>query len=130
AALLQALHMGFLDAQDPIFKATVEAIESELLVDGFVLRYRTEHEVDGLPPGEHPFLACSFWLVDAYARMGRISDAEKLLEIQTGAASDLGLFSEEYDPANSRMIGNYPQAFSHLAFVRAAWSLDRAKGLR
>ncbi len=130
AALLQALHMGFFDAQDPIFKATVEAIESELLVDGFVLRYRTEHEVDGLPPGEHPFLACSFWLVDAYARMGRISEAEKLLEIQTGAASDLGLFSEEYDPANSRMIGNFPQAFSHLAFVRAAWSLDRAKGLR
>lgn len=130
ASLLQALSTGFLDAHDPIFKATVAAIEQELLVDGFVLRYRTEHAVDGLPPGEHPFLACSFWLVDAYAKMGRIADAENLLERLIGSANDLGLFSEEYDPENSRMIGNFPQAFSHLAFVRAAWSLQRAKGER
>lgn len=130
AALLQALHMGFVDAHDPIFKATVAAIEDELLVDGFVLRYRTEHNVDGLPPGEHPFLACSFWLVDAYAKMGRVTDADRLMQKLTGAANDLGLFSEEYDPKTSRMIGNLPQAFSHLAFVRAAWSLQHAKGTR
>jgi len=130
AALLQSLHLGFVDTHDPIFKATIEAIESELLVEGFVLRYRTEHNVDGLPPGEHPFLACSFWLADAYARMGRITDAETLLNRLKGAANDVGLFSEEYDPENSRMIGNFPQAFSHLAFVRAAWSLERAKGTR
>src|SRR5690625_7606284 len=104
--MLQALHIGFVDAHDPIFKATVAAIESELLVEGFVLRYRTEHNVDGLPPGEHPFLACSFWLADAYARMGRITDAETLLNRLKGAANDVGLFSAEYDPENSRMIGD------------------------
>jgi len=130
AALLQAVQMGFLEPTDPVFEATVRAIEDELLIDGFVLRYRTERSDDGLPPGEHPFLACSFWLADAYARMGRVKDAQIMLERLTKAANDVGLFSEEYDPDSGRMMGNLPQALSHLAFVRAAWSLDRAYGRR
>jgi GH15 family glucan-1,4-alpha-glucosidase len=90
------------------------------------MRYRTEDGVDGLPAGEHPFLACSFWLVEQYARSGRLDDAIALMDRLVGFANDLGLLSEEYDPVGERQAGNFPQAFSHLALVRAASAIDDA----
>jgi GH15 family glucan-1,4-alpha-glucosidase len=99
---------------------TVAAIEEELLRDGLLMRYQTETGVDGLPAGEHPFLACSFWLVEQYARSGRADDATKLMDRLVGFANDVGLLSEEYDVGTGRQAGNTPQALSHLALVRAA----------
>jgi GH15 family glucan-1,4-alpha-glucosidase len=100
---------------------TVARIESELLSSqGLLLRYLTDTGVDGLEPGEHPFLACSFWLVEQYARTGRLADAKDLMNSLMGLTNDLGLLSEEYDGDQNRMAGNFPQAFSHLALVRAA----------
>jgi GH15 family glucan-1,4-alpha-glucosidase len=104
--------------------ATVAAIESELINDGLVHRYRTERGVDGLPPGEYPFLACSFWLVEQYALTGRTKDAVTLMDRLLSFANDLGLLSEEYDPAGRRQAGNTPQALSHLALIRAADALS------
>src|SRR5690606_37289893 len=94
---------------------TVAAIERELLRDGLLLRYRTETEVDGLSGDEHPFLACSFWLVHQYASSGRLDDAHALMERLVGFCNDVGLLSEEFDVAGGRQMGNTPQAFSHLA---------------
>ncbi len=91
--------------------------------DGLLLRYRTETGVDGLAGDEHPFLACSFWLVSAYAAAGRLDDAHALFDRLVGLANDVGLLSEEYDPANDRDGGNFPQAFSHLTLVQAAFRL-------
>ena len=126
AALLQAAQVGFLDWDDPIMLATVRAIEADLMRDGLVLRYLTHSGVDGLPGDEHPFLACSFWLVEHWARTGRRDEATTLMDRLVGLATPgLGLLSEEFDPAQGRMTGNYPQAFSHLALVRAAEALDR-----
>ena len=119
--------VGFLPADDPRVTGTVAAIERELLHDGFVLRYRTDHVDDGLPPGEGVFLACSFWLVDVYLLQGRVDEAAPLFERLAGLANDVGLFSEEYDPAAQRQLGNFPQAFTHLAFVRAAANLAKAQ---
>jgi GH15 family glucan-1,4-alpha-glucosidase len=99
---------------------TVAAIEAELLRDGLLMRYRTETGVDGLPGGEHPFLACSFWLVEQYAHSGRLSEAIALMDRLVGFANDLGLLSEEYDVTGKRQAGNTPQALSHLTLVRAA----------
>ncbi|HLT59772.1 MAG TPA: glycoside hydrolase family 15 protein [Microlunatus sp.] len=123
AALLQLPQVGFCAPDDPRMLATVEVIEAELINDGLVHRYRTEHGVDGLPPGENPFLACSFWLVEQYALTGRTADASALLDRLLGFANDLGLLSEEYDPAGGRQAGNTPQALSHLALVRAVDAL-------
>ncbi len=121
ASLLQLPQVGFLAYDDPMMLGTVERLEKELLDEhGLMLRYRTEDSFDGLEPGEHPFLACSFWLVEQYARSGRMPDAEKLMDQLVGYANELGLLSEEYDAGNNRMAGNFPQAFSHLALVRAA----------
>jgi GH15 family glucan-1,4-alpha-glucosidase len=120
AALLQIPGTGFLPADDPRMVGTVAAIERELLEDGYVLRYRSESGDDGLPPGEGAFLPCSFWLVGCYVGQGRAKDARVLFERLTGIANDVGLFSEEYDPVAKRQLGNVPQAFTHLAFVRAA----------
>ena len=120
AALLQIPGTGFLPATDERMVGTVAAIERELLQDGFVLRYRSEHADDGLPPGEGAFLPCSFWLVSNYLQQGRERDARMLFDKLTAIANDVGLFSEEYDPAAKRQLGNTPQAFTHLAFVRAA----------
>ena len=127
ASLLAIAVVGFLPADDPRVTGTVAAIERELLHDGFVLRYRTDHVDDGLPPGEGVFLACSFWLVDVYLLQGRIDEGRALFERLAGLANDVGLFSEEYDPASERQLGNFPQAFTHLAFVRAAANLARAQ---
>jgi len=91
-----------------------------------VLRYRTESGVDGLPGDEHPFLACSFWLVSAYAAAGRLADAHALFDRLVGLRNDVGLLAEEYDPVRERMVGNFPQAFSHLALVQAAFQLAAA----
>ncbi|HEY5222362.1 MAG TPA: glycoside hydrolase family 15 protein [Microbacteriaceae bacterium] len=120
AALLQLPQAGFCAPDDPRMLHTVAAIEEDLLRDGLPLRYRTEKGVDGLPPGEHPFLACSFWLAEQYARSGRLDDARTLMDRLVGLANDLGLLSEEYDVENARQAGNTPQALSHLALVRAA----------
>ena len=107
-------------------EGTVTAIERELLHGELVLRYRTEHVDDGLPPGEGVFLACSFWLVDVYVQQGRLKEARALFDRLTGLANDVGLLAEEYDPAAQRQLGNFPQAFTHLALVRAAANLARA----
>ena len=119
-ALLQLAPVGFLPARDPRILGTIEAIERELLHDGFVLRYRSDETADGLPAGEGVFLPCSFWLVDNYVLIGRQNDAQTLYNRLTSLANDVGLLAEEYDPAGGRMLGNFPQAFTHLALVRAA----------
>ena len=96
------------------------------MYEGLVLRYRTESGVDGLPGDEHPFVACSFWLVSAYAAAGRVDDAHALFDRLVELRNDVGLLSEEYDPVRQRMVGNFPQAFSHLALVQAAFHLADA----
>jgi GH15 family glucan-1,4-alpha-glucosidase len=118
-ALLQIPLTGFLPPTDDRVKGTVDAIERELMPDGFVLRYRTDAADDGLPPGEGVFLPCSFWLVDNYALQGRTREAHQLFDRLTGLANDVGLFSEEYDPVAKRQLGNTPQAFTHLTHVQA-----------
>lgn len=120
ASLLLLPQVGFCEPDDPRMIATVARIEAELMPDGLVNRYRTQTGVDGLAGGEHPFIACTFWLVEQYARMGRVDDARALMDRACATANDLGLFSEEYDPTARRQIGNTPQALSHLAQVRAA----------
>jgi len=121
ASLLQLTHVGFLDFDDPRMLGTVAFLEQELLNgQGLLLRYRTGTGIDGLEPGENPFLACSFWLVEQYAHTGRLAEAIRLMDQLVGYANEVGLLSEEYDTVNGRMAGNYPQAFSHLALVRAA----------
>ena len=123
ASLLLLPLVGFCAADDPRMLATVARIERDLLRDGFVMRYRTDAGTDGLPGDEHPFLACSFWLVEQYAATGRIDDATRLMDRLCAVANDVGLLSEEYDPATGRHIGNTPQALSHLALVGAADAL-------
>ncbi len=123
ASLLMVPLVGFLPVDDPLVTGTIRAVEEDLMVDGFLHRYRTETGVDGLPGDEHPFLACSFWLVRVYALAGRRADAEELFDRLCGIANDVGLLSEEYDVANGRMAGNFPQAFSHLTLVQAALQL-------
>ena len=129
ASLLQLPQVGFLDYDDPKMLGTVERIEKDLLdAQGLLLRYRTDSSDDGLEPGEHPFLACSFWLVEQYAHGGRLDEAKQLMDQLVGYSNELGLLSEEYDAVNNRMAGNFPQAFSHLALVRAADALQMARG--
>ena len=127
ASLLLIPAVGFLPGDDPRVLGTIRAVEQDLMRDGLVLRYRTAAGVDGLPGDEHPFLACSFWLVSAYAFSGRFDDARALMDRLVGLANDVGLLSEEYDPVNERMVGNFPQAFSHLALVGAAFHIDRGE---
>jgi GH15 family glucan-1,4-alpha-glucosidase len=118
--------VGFLPPDDPRVRGTVECIERGLVVDGLVLRYDTDRTEDGLPPGEGAFLACSFWLADCYAMLGRRDDAVALFERLRALANDVGLLSEEYDPSAKRFCGNFPQAFSHIALVNTAFNLSRA----
>ena len=128
AALLLIPQVGFLPPEDPRVHGTIAAIERELMVDDLVLRYRTEQNIDGLPPGEGPFLACSFWLADVYEMLGRHNDAERLFEHLLSFRNDLGLLAEEYDPRAARQLGNFPQGFSHVALVNTANNLISRRG--
>ena len=127
ASLLLLPCVGFLPCSDPRVRGTIKAIEQRLLVDGFVLRYDTEETNDGLPPGEGAFLACSFWLVDAYVTQKRWDEAHALYERLLGLRNDVGLLSEEYDPRAGRLVGNFPQAFTHVALVNSGFNLNRAE---
>jgi GH15 family glucan-1,4-alpha-glucosidase len=127
ANLLLIPIMGFLPVSDPRIEGTIATIEKRLLRGGFVARYDTEETDDGLPPGEGAFLACSFWLVDAYILQNRTADAERLFRRLVGLRNDLGLLSEEYDPRAKRLVGNFPQAFSHMALVNSAYNLTRVE---
>jgi GH15 family glucan-1,4-alpha-glucosidase len=126
ASLLLMPLVGFLPFTDPRVRGTIEAIERELMPDGLVLRYHTEQLNDGLPPGEGAFLACSFWMVSALNLLGRRRDAERLFERILSLRTDLGLLAEEYDPNAKRMLGNFPQALSHIALVNAAFDLTKS----
>jgi GH15 family glucan-1,4-alpha-glucosidase len=126
ASLLLMPGLGFLPASDPRVQGTIRAVEENLLEDGLVLRYRTDHTQDGLSGNEGVFLACSFWLVDAYAYAGQRREAEELFERLLALRNDLGLLSEEYDTQHKRLIGNFPQAFSHLALIHSANVLSQA----
>jgi GH15 family glucan-1,4-alpha-glucosidase len=129
ASLLLMPLVGFLPPSDPRVRGTVEAIERELLQDGFVLRYPTGpagEAVDGLPGREGAFLACTFWLADNYALIGRLSDARRLFQRLLELRNDVGLLAEEYDPVAKRQLGNFPQAFSHVPLVNTAMHLSEA----
>jgi len=125
ASLLVLPQVGFIAYDDPKMLGTVARLERDLMDDaGLLLRYRTTSGKDGLSGTEHPFLACSFWLVEQYARSGRIDDARRLMDQLVGYANGLGLLSEEYDTTDGRMAGNFPQAFSHLTLIRAADAIN------
>jgi GH15 family glucan-1,4-alpha-glucosidase len=127
SSLLLMPCVGFLPVSDPRVVGTITAIEHRLLRDGFVMRYDTEQTDDGLPPGEGAFLACSFWLVDVYVLQGRVADAEGMFRRLIALRNDVGLLSEEYDLRLKRLVGNFPQAFSHMALVNTAYNLTRAE---
>jgi GH15 family glucan-1,4-alpha-glucosidase len=130
ASLLRMPQVGFCAADDPRMLGTVAAIEHDLLHEGLVMRYRFDRQaaIDDFPPGEYPFLACSFWLAEQYARSGRLDDARALMDRLVGLANDVGLLAEEYDVDGHRQAGNTPQALSHLALVQAADWIARASG--
>jgi GH15 family glucan-1,4-alpha-glucosidase len=123
ASLLLIPLVGFLPPDDPRICGTVAAIEKHLLVDGFVERYKTTSAVDGLPGDEGVFLACSFWLADNYVLQHRDEEARELFERLLALRNDVGLLSEEYNPRAKRLLGNFPQALSHLALVNTAHNL-------
>jgi GH15 family glucan-1,4-alpha-glucosidase len=129
ASLLLIPLVGFLPATDPRVHGTLRAIEDKLLIDGeFVLRYETDNPADGLPAGEGAFLACSFWLVDNYVLQDRYAEARKLFARLLSRCNDLGLLAEEFDPLTGRMLGNFPQAFSHVGLINSALNLNRQTG--
>jgi GH15 family glucan-1,4-alpha-glucosidase len=128
ASLLMMPMMGFLPVQDPRVVGTIEAIQRDLMVDGFVLRYRNSSGVDGLAGDEGAFLPCSLWLVAALAAMGRKDEALELFNRVLSVANDVGLLAEEYDTKRERLVGNFPQAFTHVAFINAARSLVAVGG--
>jgi GH15 family glucan-1,4-alpha-glucosidase len=125
ASLLQIALTGFLPVDDPRVVGTVAAIESNLIQDGLLLRYDTERSVDGVAGHEGTFLVCSFWLADVYVLMGREEEAAALFERLCGLCNDLGLLAEQYDPREKRMLGNFPQAFSHIGIINTALNLHR-----
>jgi GH15 family glucan-1,4-alpha-glucosidase len=129
ASLLTIPLFGFLPPDDPRVRGTLAAVRRELLVDGFVQRYRHDEEVedvDGLPPGEGAFFLCSFWFVDNLVLLGELEEAEEMFERLLSLRNELGLLSEEYDPKLQRLVGNFPQAFSHIGLVNTALLLDKA----
>jgi GH15 family glucan-1,4-alpha-glucosidase len=128
AALLLMPQVGFLPPDDPRFAGTVAAIERELLRDGFVRRYATEEVDDGVEGDEGAFLACSFWLADTYHMLGRTEDATALFERLLTLRNDLGLLAEQYDPASRRLLGNFPQGFSHIGLINTAYNLVKVHG--
>jgi GH15 family glucan-1,4-alpha-glucosidase len=122
ARLLMMAIVGFLPSDDPRVLGTIAAIEKGLLSDdGFVNRYTTDPAVDGLPHGEAAFLPCTFWLADNYVMQGRLDDAQKIFDRLLAVRNELGLLSEEYDPVEKRLLGNFPQAFSHFCLVNTAY---------
>jgi GH15 family glucan-1,4-alpha-glucosidase len=123
ASLLMIPLVGFLPPEDPRVQGTVAAVERQLLHDGFVRRYNTSSVKDGLPPGEGAFLPCTFWLVDNWLLQGRRKEAEELFQRLVGLCNDIGLLSEEYDPHSDRLLGNFPQAFTHVGLVNSAFNL-------
>jgi GH15 family glucan-1,4-alpha-glucosidase len=128
ASLLMMPLVGFLPATDPRVRGTIEAIERELTNDGFVSRYTTTPEVDGLPPGEGAFLLCTFWLADNLQLLGRTADARRIFEQLLDVRNDVGLLSESYDAGARRLVGNFPQAFSHIGLINTARNLSRKGG--
>jgi GH15 family glucan-1,4-alpha-glucosidase len=129
ASLLLVPLVGFLPADDPRIQGTLRAIEGRLLIDGeFVLRYETDNPGDGLPSGEGAFLACSFWLVDNYILQGQYAKARKLFDQLLSRSNDVGLLAEEFDPLTGRMLGNFPQAYSHVGLINGALGLSRETG--
>ncbi len=128
AALLMIPMVGFLPAEDERVKGTVAAIERELMSNGLLMRYVQDAAIDGLPPGEGAFLACNFWYVDNLLMMGRRADADAMFRRLLDLRNDVGLLAEEYDPADGRMLGNFPQAFSHIALVNTAHNMARLDG--
>jgi alpha,alpha-trehalase len=129
AALLMPL-LGFLPADDERMRSTIEAIARDLTEDGLVLRYRNQEglNADGLEGEEGTFVICSFWLVSCLARLGEVERATALFDQLAGYASDLGLLAEEIDTSNDELLGNFPQAFSHIGLITAAWEIDKARG--
>jgi GH15 family glucan-1,4-alpha-glucosidase len=127
ASLLLLPQVGFLPPEDPRIRGTLAAVQRQLSVDGFLLRYQSEEGIDGLPAGEGTFLPCSFWLVDALALDGRRDEAAALFERLLSVCNDVGLLAEEYDPRTGRLLGNFPQAFSHIALVNSAIHLARTE---
>jgi GH15 family glucan-1,4-alpha-glucosidase len=129
ASLLLIPLVGFLPPDDPRVRGTLRAIEEKLLIDAeFVLRYETDNPGDGLPSGEGAFLACSFWLVENYILQGRYAEARKLFDRLVSHCNDVGLLAEEFDPRSGRMLGNFPQAYSHVGLINCALSLSRQTG--
>ncbi|MCU4186682.1 glycoside hydrolase family 15 protein [Acidiferrimicrobium sp. IK] len=130
ASVLMIPLVGFLPPDDPRVVATVEAVQRELVVDGFVLRYQNSSGVDGLPGGEGAFLPCTFWLADCLALMGRTDEARSIFTRLAGLANDVGLLSEEYDPKAGRLVGNFPQAFTHVGLINTARNLAGGRSAR
>jgi len=130
ASLLMIALVGFLPPNDARVLGTIDAIGRELMVDGFIRRYDTARTDDGLPDGEGAFLACSFWYVDNLALSGRRAEAEQMFEQLLRCRNDVGLLAEEYDPRSRRQLGNFPQAFSHVALVTSAYNLEKAESTR
>jgi GH15 family glucan-1,4-alpha-glucosidase len=128
ASLLTMPLVGFLPATDPRMQRTIEAIRNRLTVDGFVLRYAADAADDGLPPGEGTFLLCTFWLADNLILLGRSDEARVIYERLLSLRNDVGLLSEQYDPRKKRLLGNFPQAFSHVAMINTAYNLTNACG--
>jgi GH15 family glucan-1,4-alpha-glucosidase len=129
ASLLMVPLVGFLPAHDPRVVGTVEAIQRELVFDGFVKRYvQNDSEIDGLQGNEGVFLPCSFWLADNLALLGRHHEARQLFEQLIKLCNELGLISEEYDPSKKRLLGNFPQAFTHVALINTAQNLSVERG--
>jgi GH15 family glucan-1,4-alpha-glucosidase len=126
ASVLMMPLVGFLPAMDPRVRSTIEAIQRDLTRDGFVYRYHPDESaaIDGLPPGEGAFLPCSFWLVDCLAQLGRQDEARALFESLLAKRTPLGLIAEEYDPGLKRLVGNFPQAFTHVGLVNSAQNLS------
>ena len=120
--------VGFLPPEDERVRGTLAAIERHLTRHGFVTRYPTSPDIDGLPPGEAAFLLCSFWLADNLALTGRRDDARRVFERVLAVRSDAGLLSESYDVDAARLVGNYPQAFSHVGLINTAANLAREGG--
>jgi GH15 family glucan-1,4-alpha-glucosidase len=128
ASLLLVPQVGFLPHHDNRVVSTVSAIERELISNGFVHRYRADQVDDGVGGAEGAFIACSFWLCDAYVMLGRFDEAEELFDRLLAIRNDLGLLAEEYDPVRRRLTGNFPQGFSHIGLINTAFNLIAARG--